>query len=57
VLVHSTWRAEVRLLLWNPEPSIPHRRLVPAAELGCHLWMEDGLEPTYRRAALEAGLA
>jgi len=31
--------------------------LVPAAELGCHLWMEDGLEPTYRRAALEAGLA
>lgn len=57
VLVRSVWRAEVRLLAWNPEPGIPHRRTVPAAELGTHLWMEDGLEPVFRRALLEAGLA
>jgi ADP-ribose pyrophosphatase YjhB (NUDIX family) len=57
VLVRSLWRAEVRLLGWNPEPGIPHRREVPAAELRDHLWMEEGLEPIYRRALLEAGLA
>lgn len=57
VLVRSLWRAEVRLLGWNPEPGIPYRRTVPAAALASQLWMEDGLEPIFRRALLESGLA
>ena len=57
VLVRSLWRAEVRMLGSNPEPGMPHRQVVPAAELRDHLWMENGLEPIYRRALLEAGLA
>jgi 8-oxo-dGTP pyrophosphatase MutT (NUDIX family) len=57
VLIRSLWRAEVRLLGWNPEPGIPYRRVVPAAELRRHLWTEEGLQPIYLRALLEAGLA
>jgi len=31
--------------------------VVPAAELVAHLWMEQGFEPIYRRALVEAELA
>lgn len=57
VLVRGIWRAEVSLLPWEPRFEIPHRRVIPASELGNHLWMETGFEPIYRRAAVEAGLA
>jgi 8-oxo-dGTP pyrophosphatase MutT (NUDIX family) len=57
VLVRSIWRAEVSLLPWRPEHEIPFRRVVPASELARHLWMEDGAEPIYSRAAREAALA
>jgi 8-oxo-dGTP pyrophosphatase MutT (NUDIX family) len=57
VLVRSIWRARVRLLAWRPEHEIPLRRVVPARDLARHLWMEDGAEPVYARAAREAGLA
>lgn len=56
-LVRGIWRAEVDLLPWEPQFEIPHRRVVPAGELSDHLWMEPGLEPIYRRAIAEAGLA
>jgi len=36
---------------------IAHRRVVPAAELAAHFWMEQGLEPIYHRALVEAGLS
>lgn len=57
VLARGIWRAEVRLLDWDPQFEIPHRRVVPATRLGHHLWMEAGFEPIYRRALREAGLA
>jgi hypothetical protein len=41
---------------WQPQFEIRQRRLVPAAELLAHLWMEQGHEPIYRRALLEAGI-
>jgi len=50
VLVRNTWRAHVRLLPWDPHFEIPHRRVVPASELGDHLCMEPGSGPIYRRA-------
>lgn len=56
VLVRSIWRAEVEVLPWQPRFEIAHRRVVPAAELLSHLWMEPGFEPIYRRALAEAGL-
>jgi ADP-ribose pyrophosphatase YjhB (NUDIX family) len=57
VLVRSIWRAEVRLLAWEPEFEIPFRTVVPAGELAGRLWMETGAEPIYSRAAREAGIA
>jgi ADP-ribose pyrophosphatase YjhB (NUDIX family) len=57
VLVRSVWRAEVTLLPWQPEHEIPFRRVVPLYSLAWHLWMENGAEPIYSRAAREAGLA
>lgn len=57
VLVRSIWRAQVTLLPWQPEFEIPFRRVVPARDLARHLWLEDGAEPIYSRAAREAGLA
>jgi len=56
VLVRSVWRAEVDLLPWEPRFEVAHRRVVPAAELLSHLWMDKGVEPTYHRALTEAGL-
>lgn len=57
VLVRSIWLARVSLLAWQPEYEIPFRRTVPAHDLATRLWMEDGAEPIYSRAAREAGLA
>lgn len=56
VLVRSVWRAEVELMPREPRFEIRHRRVVAATELLTHLWMEQGFEPIYRRALLEAGL-
>ena len=56
VLVRSVWRAEVELMPWEPYFEIAHRRVIPAAELLSHLWMEEGFEPIYHRALAEAGL-
>ena len=56
VLVRSIWRAQVRLLPWQPEHEIRFRRVVPARDLPRHLWMEDGAGPIYSRAAREAAL-
>jgi ADP-ribose pyrophosphatase YjhB (NUDIX family) len=56
VLVRSIWRVEVRLLPWDPQFEIAHRRVVPVNDLLSHLWIEDGFEPIYRRALTEAGL-
>lgn len=56
VLVRSIWLAEVELTPWEPRFEIAHRRVVPAAELLAHLWMEEGFEPLYHRALVEAGL-
>jgi ADP-ribose pyrophosphatase YjhB (NUDIX family) len=57
VLVRSIWLAEVELMPWEPRFEIAHRRVVPAAELAAHFWMEEGFEPIYHRALVEAGLA
>ena len=56
VLVRSIWRAAVALLPWEPHFEIPHRRVVPATELLTHLWIEEGYEPIYHRALIEAQL-
>lgn len=56
VLVRSIWRAEVEVLPWKPSFEIAHRRIVSADELLSHLWMEEGFEPIYHRALIEAGL-
>src|SRR5215468_9949279 len=56
VLVRSIWLAEVKLTPWEPRFEIRYRRVVPAAELLAHLWMEEGFEPIYHRALVEAGL-
>jgi ADP-ribose pyrophosphatase YjhB (NUDIX family) len=57
VLVRSIWRAEVRLLAWQPAHEIGFRRVVPARDLPVHLWLGDGAGPIYSRAAREAALA
>jgi hypothetical protein len=41
---------------WEPHFEIVHRRVVPVAVLRSHLWMEEGFEPIYGRALVEAGL-
>lgn len=56
VLVRSIWRAEVELMPWEPRFEIAHRRLVPRHKLHSHLWIEQGFEPIYHRALLEAAL-
>jgi hypothetical protein len=57
VLVRSIWLAGVELMPWEPRFEIEHRCVVPAAELLAHFWMEEGFEPIYHRALVEAGLA
>jgi ADP-ribose pyrophosphatase YjhB (NUDIX family) len=56
VLVRSIWLARVKLMPWDPRFEIRHRRVVPATDLVAHLWMEQGFEPLYHRALVEAGL-
>jgi ADP-ribose pyrophosphatase YjhB (NUDIX family) len=56
VLVRSVWLAQVELLPWAPRFEITHRRVVQATELLTQLWMEEGFEPIYHRALVEAGL-
>ena len=56
VLVRSVWLAEVELMPWEPRFEIAHRRVVPVAELLENLWMEEGFEPIYYRALVEAGI-
>jgi hypothetical protein len=56
VLDRSIWLAEVELMPWEPRYEIAHHRLVPATELLTHLRVEQGLEPIYHRALVEAGL-
>jgi ADP-ribose pyrophosphatase YjhB (NUDIX family) len=55
VLVRSVWRADGELLPWEPKFEIRHRSLVPAPELLGHLTIEEGFEPIYHRALIEAG--
>jgi hypothetical protein len=55
-LVRSVWRAEAELALRDPRFEIPHRRVVPAAEILARLWMGEGFEPIYRQALMEARL-
>ncbi len=55
-LVHSIWLAEVELMAWQPRFEVAHRRLVAPAELFSHLWIDEGMEPLYRRVLAEAGL-
>jgi 8-oxo-dGTP pyrophosphatase MutT (NUDIX family) len=57
VLVRSVWLATVELLPWEPRFEITYRRVVAPSELITNLWMEEGFEPLYRRAVVEAGLA
>lgn len=54
MLVRSIWLAEVELTPWGPRFEIAHRCVVPASELLAHLWMEEGFEPIYHRAPVEA---
>jgi len=56
-LVRSVWLATVELLPWEPRFEVRYRRVVPATQLTMHLWMEEGFEPLYRRALVEAALA
>ena len=56
VLVRSIWRGEVEVMPWKPRFEIAFRRLVPAADLLSHLWIEEGFEPIYHRALTEAHL-
>lgn len=56
VIVRSIWRATVELLPWEPRFETRDRRVVPIASLRDEIWMEDGFEPIYERAFMEAGL-
>lgn len=56
VLVRAIWRADVEVWPWEARHEIAHRRLVPAAEILDHLWMEEGFEPIHYRALAEACL-
>ena len=56
VLVRSVWRGDVEVGAWLPTFEIPHRRIVPIADLLSAMSIDAGWEPIMRRAALEAGL-
>jgi hypothetical protein len=56
VLVRSIWRGDVELLPWTPKFEVKWRKVVPVVDLLSQIAMEQGLEPVYRRAMLEAGL-
>jgi hypothetical protein len=56
VLVRSIWRGDVELVPWTPQFEVKWRKVVPVADLLSEVSMEQGLEPVYRRAMVEAGL-
>lgn len=55
VLVRAFWRAEVKLDPWEPGFEMVGRRLVPAGQALASMWIQDGLDPMYRRIFTEAG--
>ena len=57
VLVRSVWRADVRILAWEPEHEIEHRLVVPAA-LGARYvrYPDEGATRIHLRSLVEAGL-
>lgn len=55
-LVRSIWRTVVRIDRWEPRHEVQHRDVIPVHDLARRLWMEDGFEPIYARAAYEADL-
>jgi len=57
VLVRSVWRADVRILAWEPEHEIEHRLVVPAALGARYLrYPDEGATRIHLRALVEAGL-
>ena len=57
MLVRSVWRADVRILAWEPEHEIEHRLVVPAALGARYLGFPDeGATRIHLRALAEAGL-
>jgi hypothetical protein len=56
VLVRSIWRGDIDLVPWTPQFEVKWRKVVPVADLLSEVSMEQGLEPVYRRAVVEAGL-
>jgi ADP-ribose pyrophosphatase YjhB (NUDIX family) len=57
VLVRSHWRAEVRVLTWEPRFEMTHRRLVPADAAFRAMTIAEGLAPLYRRMFAEAAIS
>jgi ADP-ribose pyrophosphatase YjhB (NUDIX family) len=57
VLVRSHWRAEVRVLGWEPRFEMTHRRLVPADAAFGSMTIPEGLAPLYRRMFAEAAIS
>ena len=57
VLVRSHWRADVRVLDWQPQFEMTHRRLVPADEALAQLTLPKGLGPLYRGLFAAAGIS
>jgi hypothetical protein len=54
VLVRAHFRAEVTLNPWRALFEMSGRRLVPTGEAYAAMWIEDGLQPMYRRIFAEA---
>lgn len=57
VLVRSHWRAEVRVLRWEPRFEMTHRRLIPADAAFRFMTIPEGLAPLYRRMFAEAAIS
>jgi ADP-ribose pyrophosphatase YjhB (NUDIX family) len=57
VLVRSHWRAEVRVLRWEPRFEMTHRRLVPAEAALRSVAIPEGLAGLYRRMFAQAGIS
>jgi ADP-ribose pyrophosphatase YjhB (NUDIX family) len=57
VLVRSHWRAEVRVLRWEPRFEMTHRRLVPAQAALRSMAIPEGLAGLYRWMFAQAGIS
>jgi 8-oxo-dGTP pyrophosphatase MutT (NUDIX family) len=53
IIVRSFWRADVKLLAWEPQFETKHRRLVRPEETLAHT--PNGFEPIYRQILWAAG--